>query len=99
MKIGIAKERRQNERRVAASPDTVKKLVGLGAEVTIETGAGYGASFTDEAFTTAGAQIAESAQAALGDADIVLKVQRPLTAAEGDPDELALLKRGAVLVG
>ncbi|WP_119460306.1 Re/Si-specific NAD(P)(+) transhydrogenase subunit alpha [Rhodospirillaceae bacterium SYSU D60014] len=99
MKIGIAKERRQNERRVAASPDTVKKLVGLGAEVTIETGAGYSASFTDEAFTAAGAQIAESAQAALGEANIVLKVQRPLTAAEGGTDELALLKRGAVLVG
>jgi H+-translocating NAD(P) transhydrogenase subunit alpha len=99
MKIGIAKERRANELRVAVSPDTVKKLVGLGAEVAIEAGAGLGSAYTDEAYAAAGAGIAADERAAIGDADIVLKVQRPLTSAEGGPDELALLKSGAMLVG
>ena len=47
MKIGIAKERRAHELRVAVTPDTVKKFIGLGAEVAIETGAGLGSSYTD----------------------------------------------------
>ena len=99
MKIGIAKERRAHELRVAVTPDTVKKFIGLGAEVAIETGAGLGSSYTDEAYAAAGARIAADEAAAISDADIVLKVQRPLSAAEGGPDELALLKRGAMLVG
>jgi proton-translocating NAD(P)+ transhydrogenase subunit alpha len=99
MKIGVAKERRPHEARVAVSPDTVKKYVGLGAGVVIETGAGAGANISDEAFKAAGAEIAPDEASALKDADLVLKVQRPLTAAEGGPDELALLKSGAVLVG
>ena len=99
MKIGIAKERRAHELRVAVTPDTVKKFMGLGAEVAIETGAGLGSSYTDEAYAAAGARIAADEAAAISDADIVLKVQRPLSAAEGGPDELALLKRGAMLVG
>jgi NAD(P) transhydrogenase subunit alpha len=99
MKIGVAKERRPHEARVAVSPDTVKKYVGLGASVAIETGAGAGANIPDEVFKAAGAEIAPDEAAALKDADLVLKVQRPLTAAEGGPDELALLKPGAVLVG
>jgi NAD(P) transhydrogenase subunit alpha len=99
MKIGVAKERRPHEARVAVSPDTVKKYVGLGASVAIETGAGAGANIPDEAFKAAGAEIAPDEASALKDADLVLKVQRPLTSAEGGPDELALLKSGAVLVG
>jgi NAD(P) transhydrogenase subunit alpha len=99
MKIGVAKERRPHEARVAVSPDTVKKYVGLGASVVIETGAGAGANIPDEAFKAAGAEIAPDEASALKDADLVLKVQRPLTAADGGPDELALLKSGAVLVG
>ena len=99
MKIGIAKERRAYELRVAVSPDTVKKLIALGADVVIETGAGLGAAYTDQAFADAGAKIAADEQAAIGDADIVLKVQRPLTGTEGGIDEMALLKPGAMLVG
>jgi NAD(P) transhydrogenase subunit alpha len=99
MKIGIAKERRAHELRVAVSPDTVKKLIGLGAEVAIESGAGMGSAYTDDAFAAAGAKIVPDEAAALSDADIVLKVQRPLTTAEGGPDEVALLKRGVMLVG
>jgi len=91
MKIGIVKERRAQERRCAVSPDTVKKYVGLGAQVAIETGAGVSAAITDEAFKAAGAEIVGDAAAALGGADLVLKVQRP------EDDELNHIKRGAVL--
>jgi len=98
MKIAIPKERRENEKRVAASPDTVKKIVGLGAEVIVETGAGDASSFHDGDFTEAGATIAADAATALKDADIVLKVQRPLTTAEGGLDELSLMKSGATLI-
>ncbi len=99
MKIGIPRERRVNEARVAVSPDTVKKLVALGAEVMIETGAGTSAAVPDGAYAAAGARIAVDEAESLRDADVVLKVQRPLTAAEGGPDELALLKSGAMLIG
>jgi len=98
MKIAIPKERREHEKRVAASPETVKKFVGLGAEVIVETGAGATSSFSDEEFKEAGASIAGDAAAALKDADVVLKVQRPLTEAEGGPDEVALMKKGATLL-
>jgi len=99
MKVAIPKERRPHERRVAASPETVKKLSALGLTVVVEAGAGEGAAFTDQAYADAGATVAPDAAAALAEADIVLKVQRPLTAAEGGPDELALIKQGAVLIG
>ncbi len=99
MKIGIPKERREHEHRVAATPDTVKKLIGLGFEVTVEKDAGAGASLLDPAYRAAGATIAADAAAALQDADIVLKVQRPLTEAEGGPDELSYMKAGAKLIG
>ena len=98
MKIAIPRERRENEKRVAASPDTVKKFVALGAEVIVETGAGETSSFKDSDFEEAGATIAADEAAALKDADVVLKIQHPLTKEEGT-DELALMKKGAVLVG
>jgi NAD(P) transhydrogenase subunit alpha len=97
MKIAIPKEIRADELRVAATPDTVKRLVGMGQTVTVETGAGAGASLPDGAYAASGATIAPDAAAATGDADIVLKVQRPVR--EGERSELAGLKRGAVLVG
>ena len=99
MKIGVPKERRPHERRVAATPDSVKRLVGMGAEVLVEAGAGAGSNIPDDAFVAAGAKIAPDAAATLRNADIVLKVQRPLTEAEGGPDEVALMKKGAILVG
>tara|TARA_R110001606_G_scaffold3642_20_gene16530 strand:- start:1103 stop:2254 length:1152 start_codon:yes stop_codon:yes gene_type:complete len=98
MKIAIPRERRENEKRVAASPDTVKKFVALGAEVIVDTGAGETSSFKDSDFEEAGATIAADEAAALKDADVVLKIQHPLTKEEGT-DELALMKKGAVLVG
>jgi len=98
MKIAIPRERRDHETRVAASPDTVKKFVGLGADVLVETGAGTASSFQDEDYEAAGAKIAADAATTVKDADVVLKVQRPLTDAEGGPDELSQLKKGALLI-
>ena len=97
MKLAILKERRAGEARVAATPDAVKRLKGLGLDVVVEAGAGAGTSIPDQHFIDAGASIAADAAAAAGDADIVLKVQRPLTAADG-MDEAALLKPGALLI-
>ncbi len=99
MKIAIPKERRPGEARVAASPDTVKKFAALGLEVVIETGAGDGVSIADAVFAEAGAAIADDEAAALGDADIVLKVQRPLFGDGEEPDELSLMKQGCLLIG
>jgi H+-translocating NAD(P) transhydrogenase subunit alpha len=98
MKISIAKERRAQERRVAATPDTAKRLVGMGLEVVVESGAGAGSSFPDSAYEAVGAKIARDAAAAFGAGDIILKVQRPLRQGEGAIDEVALMKRGAVLI-
>jgi NAD(P) transhydrogenase subunit alpha len=99
MKVAVLKERRPEETRVAASPDTVKKLIQLGASVSIETGAGLFAAFSDAAYEGAGASIAPDFATALANADIVLKVQRPLAGEDGAPDELGAMKQGAVLVG
>jgi len=96
MKIAIPKERRAHEARVAASPETVKKLVGLGCEVVVEKGAGAGAAIVDQAYKDAGATIAGSAKAALDGADVVLKVQGPSVG--GKDDELGLLAAGTVLI-
>jgi H+-translocating NAD(P) transhydrogenase subunit alpha len=101
MKIAIVKERRPDELRVAASADTVKKFVGLGCEVLVEAGAGIGAAVTDAAFEAAGATIVKKAADALGQADVVLKVRKPVGPGAGAgkaADEVALLKDGSVLV-
>ena len=98
MKICIPKERRPHERRVAATPETVKKFIALGLDVAIEAGAGEASRITDAAFEAAGATIVGDLPELLRDADIVLKVQRPILASEDGPDELALIKRGAILI-
>jgi len=99
MKVAIIKERRPHERRVAATPDTVKNMVGMGLEPVVESGAGGGASLADDAYGAAGATIVGDAAAALSGAAIVLKVQRPLLGGPDGPDELGPMKRGAALVG
>jgi NAD(P) transhydrogenase subunit alpha len=91
MKIGIPKERQDGERRVAATPDTVKRYAGMGLEVVVESGAGAGAAISDEAFTAAGASLGD--EAAAWAADIVLKVQRPTE------EEMARLRQGQLLIG
>mgnify|MGYP003972681589 CR=1 FL=1 len=97
MKVGVPKERREGESRVAVSPATIKKLIELGFDVTVETGAGEDASFSDDVFSGAGATIADSAAAAVGDADLVLKVRAPMSAANG-ADEISQINPKAMVV-
>ncbi|MEA3047979.1 MAG: H+-translocating transhydrogenase subunit alpha [Sphingomonadales bacterium] len=92
MKIAILKESEAGERRVAASAETVRKFTALGAKLAVEAGAGAGASIADADYEAAGASVG-SRQAALEGADIILCVQGP------DPDSLAGVKTGALLVG
>ena len=92
MKLAVLKERRPGEARVAATPETVKKLKGLGLDVAVEAGAGYGARISDADYTAAGASIAPDPASALQDADIVLKVRGPST------EEIQAMKPGAVYV-
>ena len=99
MKLAIMKERRPGEARVAASPDSVKRLGALGFTVVVETGAGLRAAMPDSAYVAAGAAIAPDTASLLADADIILKVQRPTTGADGTVDELGAMRRGAVLIG
>ncbi|WP_418317300.1 Re/Si-specific NAD(P)(+) transhydrogenase subunit alpha [Piscinibacter sakaiensis] len=91
MQIGVPRETAAGETRVAATPETVKKLKGQGRTVIVESGAGISASVTDAAYSAAGAEIVDRA-AALG-AEIVLKVRAP------DADELGMMKSGAALIG
>ena len=96
MQIGVLKERRAGENRVAASPDTVKKFTAAGCKVVVETGAGAGSQISDALYQEAGATIAPSAAAAAA-SDLVIKIQKPMTAAEGT-DEIGYLKSGAMLM-
>jgi len=93
MRIGIPAEIRTGETRVAATPETVKKLAAGGKhQLLVQAGAGNGAAIPDGEFKAAGATIVASAGEAYG-ADIVLKVRGP------DAAELALVKRGSILAG
>ena len=91
MRIGVPAEMRAGEARVAATPETVKKLVAARHEVIVERGAGLGASVTDAAYEAVGATLGAAADA-LG-ADMVLKVRAP------EPAQLAAMKPGAALIG
>ena len=94
MKFGIPAETRALEKRVAATPETVGKLIKGGHhQVVIQSGAGAGASIPDEQYAAAGAAIAATAQEVYAGCDIVLKVRGP------DASELALLKSGQTLIG
>ncbi len=79
------------ETRVALSPETAKKFKSLGAEVRVQSDAGRSSNFLDQAYAEAGAEVVQTAEEALKDADIVLKVRRP------SAEELAAMKDGAVL--
>jgi len=98
MNITIPKERREHEKRVAASPDTVKKLISLGFNVIVEKDAGAKSQISDHQFEEAGASIAVDAASAYSAGDIVFKVQRPLMADEGNIDELSMIKDGSILI-
>ena len=92
MRLAVLKERRDAETRVAATPETVKKLIALGLTVVVEAGAGAQVSISDTEFTSAGAEIAADAAAALAGANVVFAVQMP------DPAVRASIPRGALLV-
>ena len=92
MKIAVLKERRAGETRVAASPEVVGKLIALGFTLSIEKGAGGGASFTDGAYKDAGATVTADVAGTLKGADIVLMVQAPEAA------ELAKIAKGTILI-
>src|SRR5882672_8086412 len=89
MRIGVARESDPGEPRVAATPETVKKLKALGAEVAVARGAGIASGIPDAEFEAAGATIGEDVTKT---ADLVLKVRRPA------PNELANYKKGALVI-
>jgi len=91
MKIAVVREQADGERRVAATSETVKKFIGLGADVAVESGAGAEASVTDAEYAAAGASVGDRAATVAG-ADIVLGVQGP------QPDSLGGVKPGAWIV-
>lgn len=78
MKIGVPKEIKNNENRVAITPAGVHALIDAGHEVVIETNAGAGSGFTDEQFVAAGAEIAPDAKSTWSQAQMVMKVKEPL---------------------
>ena len=92
MKIGVVKERAPNERRVALIPDALKGLIGAGAEVLVEQGAGEAAALPDGLFTAAGAKVVARADM-YRDADVIVRVQKP------DGDDVKSLRQGQTLVG
>jgi H+-translocating NAD(P) transhydrogenase subunit alpha len=91
MKIGIPREQQPGEHRVAASPETVKKLAAAGIDVLVEHGAGKDSALSDDAFRKAGAVLDDAAT--VWDAELILKVQPPTDA------EMARLKQGQILIG
>src|SRR5688572_17413937 len=93
MKFGIPAETRPLEKRVAATPETIKKLTAAGHHVVfVQSGAGAGASIPDDQFAAAGATMVTQAADVYAQADIVLKVRGPDTA------ELAQLRSGQTLI-
>jgi NAD(P) transhydrogenase subunit alpha len=90
--IAVTKERRAGETRVAATPETVKKLIVAGFSVTVEKGAGEGANYPDADYEAAGARLAKDAKTALAKADVLFKVRGPEAA------EIAALKPGTLVV-
>ncbi len=93
MKVGIPKEKYPDEQRVAMTPDVAPKLLALGFSVAVETGAGTAASYSDNAYREAGADIMPSAKELWAQCDIMLKVRAP------ERDEVELLKSGQTLIG
>lgn len=96
--IGIPREIMPGENRVAATPETVKKMKDNGARVLVEKGAGEGAFFSDAAFQSAGAEICPDAQLIFADADMILKVKEPLFNEHLGKHEAELFREGQYLV-
>nr|WP_116371105.1 Re/Si-specific NAD(P)(+) transhydrogenase subunit alpha [Cupriavidus taiwanensis] len=98
MTIGVPREVHPGERRVAATPDSVKELLKLGYQVVVETGAGLEASFSDDDYRAAGAAIVDAASL-WASVDVVVKVRPPQVHPSLGVEEAALLKKHATLIG
>lgn len=98
MKVGIPLERLEGERRVAATPESTKRLIKLGFEVILEKGAGEASAFPDAQYTEAGATIVDTPGELYAAADILLKVNAPTTGEHGSLDEVALTRPGQTLI-
>jgi len=98
MKIGIPKEIHEGERRVAATPDTAKKLQKLGFTVVVESNAGAAASFPDQAYRDAGCEVVADVARLWGEVDIVTKVRPPEMHPGTGLDEVEMLREGATLI-
>jgi H+-translocating NAD(P) transhydrogenase subunit alpha len=92
MKIGVPKEVFAGEKRVATTPELAEKLIKLGFQVAVQTGAGDHANFSDEAYKEAGAEVVADAKSLYGNADIVFKVRAP------NADEVSMLRAGTTLI-
>ena len=92
-RIGVPREIFPGEKRVATVPEVVEKLIKLGFQVAVESGAGDAANFSDEAYRAAGAEIVDGAAALWAASDIVFKVRAP------SKDEVALMREGGTLIG
>lgn len=99
MKVGIPKEILPEERRVAAVPQTVAKMVNAGMEVLVESGAGFYAYIEDKEYEKVGAKIETNIETLFNQADIVLKVQRPIFDQKKGKHEIQLMKEKAILIG
>lgn len=98
LRLGIPKEIAAGERRVAATPDTAKKLQKLGFEVWVETGAGSAANFPDSAYEAAGCHLIQDAAALWAESNIILKVRPPQWHSALNREEADLLKPGQTLI-
>ncbi len=98
MLIGVPKEIFPGERRVAATPTTTERLIKLGHQVLIESGAGAGANFSDSTYKEAGATIAKDAQEIWKNAEVLLKVRAPGSTLDNEINELELIKEGTKLI-
>lgn len=98
MRVAIPKEILANEKRVSVVPDMVSKLVKSGLEIQVEAGAGAGANFSDQAYKDAGATIISDTAALFSEADVVLKVQKPVLNSTLGKHEVSLMKEGSLLI-
>jgi len=98
MKIAVPAEVHPGEKRVATTPEVVVKLVEAGFEVLIESGAGVGANFSDEAYRDAGAEIARDAEALWSIGDLFIKVRPPQQNTELGVNETELMRHGTQLI-
>lgn len=90
MQIGVLKETHPGENRVALIPDTVKKLVKLGADITVESALGQGSGFADDEYAEAGAAVSSDRNGILGQSDVILRIRKP------ESGEVGRIKQGCI---